>query len=64
MKKSVWISLAAFAIFVAGALTAVAIYLSRRGCHLIGDEYEDAYDFDFDEDCDYCAECDIDDRCV
>ena len=26
MKKSIWISLAAFAIFVAGALAAIAIY--------------------------------------
>lgn len=62
MKKSIWISLAAFAIFVAGALAAIAIYISKNGCHLIGDDDYDEYDFDFeDEDWDdYCGECDID----
>ena len=35
MKKSIWISLAAFAIFVAGALAAIAIYISRNGSRLI-----------------------------
>ena len=48
MKKSIWISLAAFAIFVAGALAAIAIYISRNGSRLIGDD-------------EYCGECAIDD---
>jgi hypothetical protein len=65
MKKSIWISLAAFAIFVAGALAAIAIYISRNGSRLIGDDEYDDYDFDFDEDEDasdeYCGECAIDD---
>ena len=67
MKKSIWISLAAFAIFVAGALAAIAIYISRNGSHLIGDDEYDDYDFDFDEDEDepvsdnYSGECAIDD---
>ena len=58
MKKSIWISLAAFAIFVAGALAAIAIYISRNGSRLIGD-----FDFDEDEDAsdEYCGECAIDD---
>lgn len=64
MKKSIWISLAAFAIFVAGALAAIAIYISRRGSRLIGDDEYDDYDFDFDEDDEaadeYCGECAID----
>ena len=62
MKKSIWISLAAVAIFIAGALAAIAIYISKNGCHLIGDDDYDDYDFDFDdEDCDdYCSECGID----
>ena len=54
MKKSIWISLAAFAIFVAGALAAIAIYISRNGSRLIGDEDGDASD-------EYCGECAIDD---
>lgn len=65
MKKSIWISLAAFAIFVAGALAAIVIYISRNGSRLIGDDEYDDYDFDFDEDEDasdeYCGECAIDD---
>ena len=65
MKKSIWISLAAFAIFVAGTLAAIAIYISRTGSRLIGDDEYDDYDFDFDEDEDasdeYCGECAIDD---
>ena len=65
MKKSIWISLAAFAIVVAGALAAIAIYISRNGSRLIGDDEYDDYDFDFDEDEDasdeYCGECAIDD---
>ena len=44
MKKSIWISLAAFAIFVAGALAAIAIYISRNGSRLIGDDEYDDYD--------------------
>ena len=65
MKKSIWLSLAAFAIFVAGALAAIAVYISRRGSRLIGDDEYDDYDFDFDEDEDtsdeYCSECAIED---
>ena len=61
MKKSIWISLAAFAIFVAGALAAIAIYISRNGSRLIGDDEYDDYDFDFDEDEDASDECAIDD---
>ena len=49
MKKSIWISLAAFAIFVAGALAALAVFLSRRDSKLIGDDDYDEYDFDFDD---------------
>ena len=65
MKKSIWISLAAFAIFVAGALAALAVFLSRRDSKLIGDDDYDEYDFDFDDEDapvedTYCEKQDVD----
>ena len=50
---------------VYNSLAAIAIYISRNGSRLIGDDEYDDYDFDFDEDEDasdeYCGECAIDD---
>ena len=65
MKKSIWISLAAFAIFVAGALAALAVFLSRRDSKLIGDDDYDEYDFDCDDEdapveVTYCEKQDVD----